>query len=319
MQALKHILYFADGEFVPTRAFRRAVALAERHQAQLTLMDVTVESDITAELVKRFGLADDVQQSEQRLAALTHLAENWVRGQPPQLRVTIGTPFIEVIHAVQRTGHDLVLKPVRARAGGRGLFASTEMHLLRKCPCPVWIDREPPVADADDAAPPLYRSVLAAVDAARPESAALNRSILDAAAAVAAGDGAALDVVHVWQEPFDGRRPKGSQSEPSGARETQIADALRLIEQQHAAALEALAADYRERMADGALHLVRGIPAEQVLARAEALASDLIVLATLSRPREPGLFIGTTAEDLLQGALGSVLALKPAGFVSPVQ
>jgi nucleotide-binding universal stress UspA family protein len=317
MQTLKHILYFADGEFVPTRAFRRAVALAERHQAKLTLMDVTVESGITAELVKRFGLADDVQQSEQRLAALTHLAETWVSGQLPQLRVTIGTPFIEVIRAVLRGGHDLVLKPVRPRPGCHGLFASTEMHLLRKCPCPVWIDREPPTPDAADD-PPRCRGVLAAVDAAQPQSTALNREILDTAAAVAAQDGAALDVVHVWQAPFDGL-PKGDRGAPSGARDAQLGDAVRLIEHQHAAALKSLAADYRERMADGNLHLVRGTPAEQVLARAQALESDLIVLATLSRPREPGLFIGTTAEDLLRGAQGSVLALKPAGFVSPVQ
>ena len=210
-----------------------------------------------------------------------------------------------------------MLKPVRPRPGCHGLFASTEMHLLRKCPCPVWIDREPPTPDAADD-PPRCRGVLAAVDAAQPQSTALNREILDTAAAVAAQDGAALDVVHVWQAPFDGL-PKGDRGAPSGARDAQLADALRLIEHQHAAALEALTAGYRDRIADSNLHLVRGTPAEQVLARAGALESDLIVVATLSRPREPGLFIGTTAEDLLRGAQGSVLALKPAGFVSPVQ
>jgi universal stress protein E len=318
MQTLKNILYFADGEFVPTRAFRRAVALAEQHQAKLTLMDVTVESDITAELVKRFGLADDVQQSEQRLAALTQLAETWVGGQRPQLRVLIGTPFIEVILAVLRNGHDLVLKPARPRPGCHGLFASTEMHLLRKCPCPVWIDREPRTPDAADA-PPRCRGVLAAVDAAQPEAAELNRSILDTAAAVAAQDGAALDLVHVWQAPFEGRRHNDGQRTPNGPQDAKLADAARAIERQHADALETLAADYRGRMADGGLHLLHGNPAEQLLAQAQALASDLIVLGTLSRPREPGLFIGSTAEDLLQDAQTSVLALKPAGFVSPVQ
>ncbi|MBK1706931.1 hypothetical protein CKO40_20915 [Halochromatium glycolicum] len=43
MQALEHILYFADGEFGSTRAFRRAVALARHHGARLTLMDITIE------------------------------------------------------------------------------------------------------------------------------------------------------------------------------------------------------------------------------------------------------------------------------------
>jgi nucleotide-binding universal stress UspA family protein len=321
MQGLKHILYFADGEFGPTRAFRRAVALAHEQGAKLTLMDVTVESGISAELVQRFGLADDVQQCEQRLWALTHLAEEWVRDQPPRLRVNIGTPFIEVIQAVQRDGHDLVIKPARERPGSGGLFASTDMHLLRKCPCPVWIDREPerpesaqPAEPAELGSEPRCTRVLAAVDAAQPDSLALNRRILDAAAAVAGLDGAPLDVVHAWQAPFDGGLP-GAAAVADRAR---LADVLGLLEREHATALNELAADYRPRLNGGDTHLVRGEPATEVLARAGELASDLIVLATLSRPREPGLFIGTTAEDLLQGARTSVLALKPAGFVSPV-
>lgn len=314
MQDLKHILYFADGEFGPTRAFRRAVALAEEHGARLTLMDVTVESDITAELVQRFGLADDVQQCEQRLAALTHLAEDWVRNRPPRLRVTIGTPFIEVIRAVLRDGHDLVIKPVRPRPASRALFASTEMHLLRKCPCTVWMDREPSTPDDLDT-PPRCARLLAAVDAAQPGSGALNRRILDTAATLATRDGAALDLMHAWQAPFDNALAAGAAT----AQNPRLADAAELIEREHAAALSALAADYRDRLGGGELHLVRGTPAAQILGRAEALASDLVVLATLSRPREPGLFIGSTAEDLLQGAQTSVLALKPDGFVSPVQ
>jgi hypothetical protein len=77
---------------------------------------------------------------------------------------------------------------------------------------------------------------------------------------VAAQDGAALDLVHVWQAPFDGL-PKGDRGAPSGPQHAQLADALWLIEHQHAAALESLAADYRDRVADGNLHLVRGAPA----------------------------------------------------------
>lgn len=322
MQELKHILYFADGEFGPTRAFRRAVALAHAQGASLTLMDVTVESGISADLVKRYGLADDEQQSEQRLAALTHLAEQWVPDRPPRLRVSIGTPFFEVIQAVLRDGHDLLLKPVRQRRGARGLFASTDMHLLRKCPCPVWVDREPvqtnysPAAPEDaDLPPPRCERVLAAVDANQPAGAALNRRILDTAATVAAQDGAVLDIVHAWKTPFDTAR---SGTDAAQDPDPYLADALADIEREHAAALDELTADYRTRLAGGDTHLLRGEPATQVLESARTLSSDLLVLGTLSRPRERGLFIGTTAEDLLQGAETSVLALKPEGFVSPV-
>ncbi len=313
MHKLKHILYFADGEFGPTSAFRRAVALAERHGARLTLMDVTIESGFSAELVQQFGLGDDVQQSEQRYAALTHLAEDWVRGQAARLRVTIGTPFIEVIRAVLRDDHDLVLKPARGRAG-HALFASHDMHLLRKCPCPVWIDREP-LQPEHPTAPPRCRRVLASVDAMQPTAAALNRRILEAAIAVKQQDEAEINIAHAFQPRFGGRHHAST----TQALESQLADAIAHLERQHTDALHALVADHRERLTDGNLHLLRGEPASQVLACAEALGSDLLVLGTLSRPREPGLFIGTTAEDLLQGAKTSVLALKPDGFVTPVQ
>lgn len=322
MQALDHILYFADGEFGATRAFRRALALAQHHGARLTLMDVTIESGFSADLVKRFGLGDDVQQSEQRYAALTHLAEDWLRSQSPRLRVTIGTPFIEVIQAVLRDGHDLVLKPARARQG-RNLFASTDMHLLRKCPCPVWIDREPAQPEAADPgateASPRCRRILASIDAMQPAATGLNRRILDSAIAVKDQDDATIDVVHAFQPRFGDLLAEHASVRASSTPDTHLADAIAHVEQRHTEALQEAVNGYRQHIHDENLHLLRGEPASQVLAQAEALDSDLIVLATLSRPREPGLFIGTTAEDLLQGAQTSVLALKPEGFVTPVQ
>ncbi|NBC13931.1 MAG: universal stress protein, partial [Gammaproteobacteria bacterium] len=169
---------------------------------------------------------------------------------------------------------------------------------------------QPSDANAD----PRCIRVLAAVDATQPDSRQLNRTILDTAGAVAGRDDAALDVVHAWQAPFDGSLPGAGPVD----HDVQLADVLGLLEREHAAALTALTADYRTRLNGGDTHLARGEPAATILAHADALASDLIVLATLSRPREPGLFIGTTAEDVLQGAQTSVLALKPEGFVSPV-
>ncbi|NBC47420.1 MAG: universal stress protein [Gammaproteobacteria bacterium] len=322
MQALEHILYFADGEFGPTRAFRRAVALARHHGARLTLMDVTIESGFSADLVKRFGLGDDVQQSEQRYAALTHLAEDWVSSPSPRLRVTIGTPFIEVIQAVLRDGHDLVLKPARARPG-RNLFASTDMHLLRKCPCPIWIDREPAQPETSDSGvsetAPRCRRILASIDAMQPAATRLNQRILDSAVAVKEQNDARLDIAHAFQPRFADLLPERAPERTGTSGDSHLTDAIAHLEQRHTLALQEAVNDYRQHINDENLHLLRGEPASQVLAQAEALHSDLIVLATLSRPREPGLFIGTTAEDLLQGAQTSVLALKPDGFVTPVQ
>jgi nucleotide-binding universal stress UspA family protein len=276
-------------------------------------MDVTIESGYSADLVQQLGLGDVVQQAEQRYAALTHLAKDRVRGQAPRLRVTIGTPFIEVIKAVLHDDHDLVLKPVRARPD-RALFASNDMHLLRKCPCPVWVEREPAQA-GDQTDPPRCQRILASVDAMQLAAKATNQQILDYATAIQQQDAAELDIVHAFQPRFGDLPALNEIKTPN----PKIADALALLEQRHAEALKDLAADDRLSMSPNRLHLLHGEPATKILAQAQALKADLMVLATLSRPREPGLFIGTTAEDLLQGAQTSVLALKPEGFVTPVR
>ncbi len=118
------------------------------------------------------------------------------------------------MQAVLRDAHELIIRPVRQRPSGRALCASTDMHLLRKCPRPVWVDREPehaepqqPAQPMDANADPRCTRALAAVGATQPDSRLLNRTILDRATAVAEHDDAALDVVHAWQAPFDGSPP----------------------------------------------------------------------------------------------------------------
>ncbi|MBK1725182.1 universal stress protein [Thiocystis violacea] len=317
MRQPTNILYFADGVFGPTRALGRAIDLACRHRARLTLMDVTIETGIGAELIKRYGLDDDIQQSEQRYAALSQLASDAIADlPPPRLRVTIGHPFIEVIQAVLRDGHDLVIKPARQLPGAGRLFGSNDMHLLRKCPCPVWIDRESERGELSPASarPSPCQRVVAAVDPVAPGTEALNARILDTAAAIAEQDGAELHLVHAWQPPFPYAGPADAHPTPAGP---SLTEAFGRIERVHRDAMDSLIATTKGAVGcDG--HLVRGAPATEVIACANALAADLLVMSTLSRPRESGLFIGTTAEDILQTAMLSVLALKPEGFVSPV-
>ncbi|UHD18401.1 universal stress protein [Thiocapsa bogorovii] len=313
MQDVKNILYFADGDFGPNSTLMRAIDLARQNQARLTLIDVTPESGLAADLIKRYGLADEVQQSEQRDAALTRLASEWAGDLLPHVRTPIGNPFVEVIRAVLQNDYDLLIKPVRPRTGvGAGLFGSVDMHLLRKCPCPVWIHRESKERGAE--AGPTYRSILAAVDPVAIDARPLNQAIMEQATALARRDGAQLNVVHAWQftaaEEWPGASAAGAGSG--------FADALRHIERHHAEALGALVADYGLGIGDGRVHFAKGHAAEQVLAHADALSSDLIVMGTIGRPREAGVFIGTTAEDVLQGSRIAVLAIKPQGFVSPV-
>ena len=51
----------------------------------------------------------------------------------------------------------------------------------------------------------------------------------------------------------------------------------------------------------------------------EKLDIDLLVMGTVCRTGIPGFIIGNTAESMIHTVNCSVLALKPQGFVSPVE
>ena len=180
------------------------------------------------------------------------------------------------------------------------------MHLLRKCPCPVWIDRP-------RGAHP-YRTLLAAVAPTDPHAGDLNRMILDLATTLAARERAELHLVHAWHLGGEALLRGGWENIDAADVEALVAG----TEQSHREALGQVLAPYGMTAADPKVHLIKGEAATAISALAAELDADLILMGTLGRTDVPGLFIGSTAEDVLSTTRSSVLALKPPGFVSPV-
>jgi universal stress protein E len=308
MKRFKNILYLADGPASQRDGLDRAVALARSNQARLTLVDVTEQITMGWDLEERYGVKLTETLRERRLDELEVLAAPYAdAGVMIYTQVLTGTPFIEVIRAVQRNGYDLVMKTARPPAGiAAQVFGSTDMHLLRKCPCPVWIDRP-------ESTHP-YRTLLAAVDPMDSEAKGMNRLIMDLATSLAARERAALEVVHAW-------RLHGESLLRSGRvriAPAEIEALLAATEQRHREALNGMLAPYGISTADGHVQLVKGDAAAVIRARAEHTDADLIVMGTLGRTGVPGLFIGNTAEDVLKTTRTSVLTVKPHGFSSPV-
>jgi len=65
-------------------------------------------------------------------------------------------------------------------------------------------------------------------------------------------------------------------------------------------------------------HVIKGLPRREIPALARTLEADLLVMGTVGRTGVPGLFIGNTAETILEQIECSVLAVKPEGFRTPV-
>ena len=160
MKRFKNILYHADGDLTESESLGRAVNLARRNDARLTVMDVVTETDLITDELQRLDINLNQLLRERRLEELETLVEPYMQGGLHiYTQVVSGKPFIELIRAVQRNGYDLLMKAPHPPEGltERLFYGSFDLHLLRKCPCPVWIDRP-------ESAHP-YRNILAAVDA----------------------------------------------------------------------------------------------------------------------------------------------------------
>jgi universal stress protein E len=308
MNRFKNILFVADREDGLQTALERAVAVARTNEARLTVMDITPDTGLAEHFRESYGIDLNAQLRENRLQALDALVRPYIdAGNAIYTTVVTGIPFIEIALAVQRNAYDLVMKVAQqANDQPSSVFGSTDMHILRKCPCPVWIDR--PTTQK------TYRRVLAAVDPFDDESGSLQQLILDLATSLARREQAEIEVVHAWQLPGESilRNGRGRVSR------TELVELLRQREQWHRQSLDDLLSHYGLDSAAENVHFVKGKPAQVISSCAKTQEVDLIVMGTLGRTGIPGLIIGNTSEDVLRQTTTAVLAVKPEGFVSPV-
>lgn len=315
MKEFRNILYLADPARSPDPELERAVALAENNQARLTLFHVWEELPEEAA-----GGAGDLRgvlwrKSMERFDAL---------GAPFRGRVELdgkvvfGRPFVEIIREVLNHGRDLVIKAAGDEAGPKNrLFGSTDMHLLRKCPCPVWLLKR--------AHEGPYRRILAAVDFTpgdgQDADGPLNRQVLDLALSLAISEFAELHVVHAWDALAESILRVWGDITPSD-----LPAYVETERRRHKAGLDRIMLALEKRAGADALayarprlHLPRGAARDLIPALADDLGAELVVMGTVGRTGIPGLLMGNTAETILNQIDCSVLAVKPPGFVSPVK
>jgi nucleotide-binding universal stress UspA family protein len=301
-------MFFADATQEPDHALERAFLLAENNQARLTMLDVIQPIDIPGDLADRFDFDLLEILKQQRLEQLDTLAESFRTGDNLiYSKVLVGTPFIEVIKAVASNDYDLVIKSARCCDGlSERLLGSTDLHLLRKCPCPVWVDR-PGVAAQ-------YEQVLAAVDPMAPPNDNCAALVMDLATSLARRESAQVNVVHAWKVDGESMLRDGR----FRLSQTEFDLLMNLTESRHRERLQDLLRNYGMSTQDERVHLVKQKASTAIHQVSESLNADLIVMGTLGRSGIPGLFIGNTAEEVLQNTQTSILAVKPPGFVSPV-
>jgi len=308
MKRFKKILYFTDNEKQLGRAFKRALNLARSNNAKLCIFDALAETEAPTDIEQRLGLKLNDTLREIREETLSSLLPPLIeKNDHVTIKVATGVGFVEVIRTVLRDGYDLVIKASRAPSGlSERILGSTDMHLLRKCPCPVWIDH------GDQAE--TYRSILAAVDPETPEGHDCALKVLTLAAAMAERERAKITVVHAWHLYGESALRSGFSKVPKEKLSSLLIDA----ERTHQAMLSNLIQECGLVDTDHEVLLVKGPPAESIKQASKQSDADLIVMGTVGRCGIPGFIIGNTAENVLQTTEASILAVKPDAFVSPV-
>jgi nucleotide-binding universal stress UspA family protein len=305
MQRFLNILVYAPDAPETPALVSRAGELASRNGAHLTIVDVV--PSVRSRPRRRSPIDLERVVARARRRELAEFASAMAPGRV-SVDVMVGEPFLAIIDRVQREAHDLVLaapdRPRRRFAGLAG--ASTVLHLLRKAPCPVWVDDPIAWGRAD---------VVAAVgpfdeDGVRP----LDRTIVELASSLAAIRGGTLHLVHGWRLEGETLLRSPRIGLEAGEVDEMLSDAGAEAE----AAMRRLVETVVPVGSEPKVHVLKGRPGDVVASVVDEVRPEVVVMGTLARAGVEGVIIGNTAERIIDAIESSVIAVKPPGFVSPV-
>lgn len=206
----------------------------------------------------------------------------------------------------RRTTADLIVKDTHHHSlAQRTFLTNTDWELIRACPVPLLLTK----ANGWASAP----RVCAAVDPghANDKPAVLDNRVVDHAALLAKKLNGELHLLHVYlPAAIVAAAAAGS---PPMAMTVSAEDLAREAEHKRAL-LQDVVREYR--VAPGNVHLEVGGPAAVIPRAAGDLRADIVVMGAISRSGLKRVFIGSTAEDVLERLPCDALIVKPPDFAS---
>ena len=320
MQRFKNILLVLNESHLNGPATQRAFNLAKSNNAKLTIIDVISSSPFGRGL---HSFSDKIENLKQQLIAereeeLEKLISEHSEGLSIDVKVLSGKPFVEIIRYVLRQGCDLVVKAVEQEKRLTSmLFGSTDLRLLRKCPCPVWIVKP------DDHV--QTKKILAAVELETLEDEQelnrLNQQIIEIATSLAYRESGEIHIVNAWVVFDGGDLAKKLSKHYEEDASIWVEEQKKSIEK----AQQALRGRYNSyilnqdmKNLNHSFHFIEGEAEEVIIDTVSREEIDLVVMGTVARTDLVGFLVGNTSEAVLNQINSSVLAIKPPGFISPV-
>ena len=201
-------------------------------------------------------------------------------------------------------GADLVVKDTHFHSAlKRSIFSNTDWNLIRNCASPLWLVKP--------RLPGQKPRFVAAVDPlhARDKPAELDNKILRTASGLAKALAGEVHVFHGFDIAPAAAVSSDSMAMPSAPPIRELADAMQV---KHTDAVKELCARYdipAER-----IHVQEGGTRELLMTLTEQLSADVVIMGAVSRSGLKGLFLGNTAEDVLDRLPCDLLIVKPDGF-----
>ncbi len=298
--------------FISTRlhgeqeALEQAVLLAEENKATLDVLIVCPQfPDTITTHQEPYGLFLKDNAYKQ-----IEVAKSILPVKKINIEIEWGdTPDIKIVQRVIRQHYDLVVKEAEDNENKAG-FKALDMALLRKCPCALFIHR---VSGHTSHKP----SVAVAIDPTNdtPVAYDLSVNLLRMSQIIAKHYNSELSIVSCWDSAIE--RYLHSHYLVSVPQQ-QINEVTTRDSNKHLHALHELIKQSGIGKKQN-IYQLKGNPADLIPSFITEQKIDVLVMGTVARTGIAGFIIGNTAENILHKMDCSLLALKPPGFVSPVQ
>lgn len=304
----QRILVVIDPTATAQPALERAAWLATLADAQVELLICDYDGALRES--RALG-RDSIAQAraaivESRLRRLNELAQPLrAKGIDVTVDARWDHPLYHGIAAkAVEWGADLVVKDTHYHSAlKRSILTNTDWSLIRNCPAALMLVKP--------RAPAAKPCVLAAIDPLheRDPAKSLDKKILAAAAAFCTTTGGELHVFHAFDITPVIAASTEAMMMPMALPIVEITDAMNV---EHTAAVHELTDALplpRERV-----HIVQGGAREQLLALTDRLRADVVVMGAVSRSGLERLFIGSTAEEVLDRVPCDLLIVKADDF-----
>jgi universal stress protein E len=213
-----------------------------------------------------------------------------------------------IVRKAQDCAADLVLKDTHYHSVlKRSIFSNTDWNLIRSCAATLWLVKPRP--------PGQRPCFVAAVDPLheRDKPADLDSRILSTAEELCGALGGEVRVFHAFDVTAAIAISTDALTMPIALPISEFADAMRA---EHTEAVDRLCK--KHGVPPERTHVQQGATRQLLLELTEQIRADAVVMGALSRSGLKGLFLGNTAEDVLDRLRCDLIIVKPAGFEATV-